>query len=540
MFADTIIKSNNVYTGLTEFPIPACVAINGNKISVIIKGIDPGDYAGPDTKVLDYGDCLIMPGICDAHLNFEDGALSDSKYYLTELDQGKSEEECALIIKKYIDNNPDVEKIIGQGWLTAFWGNAPNPTCKSLDAVSPDKPVYMTSADGHSLWINSKAMEVIELDKYLDDPDLKDYIEKDENGKPTGVLHEDAGFVIAGKEVHGQSFELRKEIQLDCIKKMNALGITTINDVSGFVQHVRWDTIEALEKEGLLTMRVQISEGLGMGDEDKLDSAIALREKYHSPMFQINNIMGLVDGATSIYTGLLREPYSDNPETCGDAMDTYENFERRVIEANAAGFGVRLHAIGDLAVKWALDAFEASAMVNDLTNIRNAVEHVETIDPSDVPRFRALNVVASMQPAHVPLEMDDKFFKVGYERCMTEWAFRTLQEAGAILAFGTDFPVAHYNPWEGIYYAVTRNGYNHKPTTINPNEKISLSDTLRAYTWGGAYVENRDHELGTLQPGKLADIIVLDRNLFDIDVEEIPETQVMLTMLDGKIIYQNS
>ena len=223
---------------------------------------------------------------------------------------------------------------------------------------------------------------------------------------------------------------------------------------------------------------------------------------------------------------------------CGFPVNTPEYYEKCIIAANRHGFGVRLHCIGDAAVRLALDCFEKSNAVNENHNVRNSIEHIENINPDDIPRFGKLGVVASMQPRHLPLDANEKITRIGRERCKYEWPNRSILDSEGILAFGTDYPVVNYNPFENIYYAVTRNGYDHKPTGVNQSEKVTLAETLRAYTFGGAYVSGRDKELGTLKAGKLADVIVLDRNLFKTDTEDIPNTGVLLTVFDGNVIFE--
>ncbi|MEL7658187.1 MAG: amidohydrolase family protein [Bacillota bacterium] len=238
------------------------------------------------------------------------------------------------------------------------------------------------------------------------------------------------------------------------------------------------------------------------------------------------------------YTAYLLEPYSDNPETVGFSNYPAELYEECIVGANKEGFGVRLHCIGDAAVRLALDAFEKSNHQNDNRMLKNTIEHIESIHADDIPRFAQLGVVASMQPIHLPLDVNEKISRIGEERCQYEWPFKTMLENNATLAFGTDFPVASINPFPNIYAAVTRCDEHGELFGINPQERISLAETLRAYTYGSACAINREKELGTLEAGKLADIVVLDRNLFAVSEAEIPVTSVALTVMDGQIVYK--
>lgn len=533
--ADLILKSSAVFTGLSPVPQEGAVIINENRITAFVSWDDIDVYTGPGTILKDYGDGMILPGFCEAHAHFQDGALFGSEDFLREIAESKSEEECVQMVRSFVESHPALEKIVGLGWLPTNWNDAPLPTRHSLDQVCPDKPILLHSADGHSGWMNTRAIELTGVDKN-EDPELDKFILKEECGYPTGVVKEKALFQYVTPHIYRMGFAIDYRVQKDLLRGCNSRGITSFHDLSGHLSHVEYDALEAMEQSGELTVRMHLSGNLD--GPEKLEAAKALRNRFSSPFLSVPCVKGMLDGTTSTYTACLFEPYTDNPDVCGDTLFRYEELMEDIKAANAAGFGVRIHCIGDKAVRWALDGYEASARVNDLSNIRNAVEHIETIHPDDIPRFKLLNTVASMQPAHVPLEYNEKLSRVGYERCVYEWPFQSILEAGGILAFGTDYFVFDYNPLTSIYYAVTRHGFNGKITSINPWEKVELYEALRAYTWGGAYIGGREHELGTISSGKLADIAVIDQNLFEINVEEIKDAKVVMTMLDGKIVYE--
>ncbi len=535
MAANILLTGNAIFTGLEKEPQAGFVAIEENKILAVGNKEDAHNYIDENTKIYDYGDALIMPGIVEAHGHFSNGALFGSDYFLRDLVDSKSEEEAVAMVKTFAEKHPELDRIVGQGWFPATWNDAPLPSKKTLDEAVPDRPVYLIAADEHTHWLNSRALEEAKVPQD-DSVYLSKYIDKDDKGELTGILHEEACLIYSQPKVYEMPLHRQMEVEKALIDRLLSSGITMFNDVSGITIGRTYTSLENIEKSGELKARINIADGLNI--ECDIAHAKELDAKYHSPFLRQTNIKGVIDGVTSTFTGLLLEPYSDNPDTVGEPSYSFEELKKAIIYTNSQGYGVRLHCIGDGAVRWALDIYEESNKLNDNTEIVNTVEHIETIDPADIKRFKELNVVASMQPTHLPLDMNEKLSRVGMERCRTEWCFKSILNAGGILAFGTDYPVVDFDPFASIYYAVTRNGFDRKPTGVNPEEKITVYDSLRAYTFGGAYACGRADELGTLEPGKLADIAVLDKNLFTIDAEEIMETKAIMAMVDGKIAYE--
>jgi predicted amidohydrolase YtcJ len=534
MFADKILLSDAVFTGNSSKPFPGAVVIQGEKIVTVCKKEEIEQYIGENTQVYSYGDNLIMPGFCEAHGHLNMGALYRSRYFLSDILNSHSEEECAQMVKAFAEAHPDYERIIGQGWYPVNWNDAPLPTKYSLDAVVPDRPVYLAAADVHTCWMNSKALAESKVDK--DDPVLGKFVGRLLNGELSGIISEGAWFRWACNKVLMPDPTIDEEVDEDLVKELSTVGITTFCDCSGIITGTNYDALERMEKKGNLTVRVNLNPSIEEDEEQK--NIKREKERYHSGMLMVTGAKGIMDGVTTTYTGYLLEPYSDHPETKGFPVNPPEYYEKCIIAANRHGFGVRVHCIGDAAVRLALDCFEKSNKVNDNQKVRNSIEHIESIHPDDIPRFGKLGVVASMQPRHLPLDANEKIGRIGKERSRYEWPNRSILNTGGVLAFGTDYPVVDFNPFESIYYAVTRNGYDHKPTGVNPWEKVTLAEALRAYTFGGAYVSNRDKELGTLEAGKLADVIVLDRNLFKTDTENISDCKVILTVCDGNVVFE--
>lgn len=540
--ADIILKSKAVFTGLDDMPFEGGVAVKGNKIITVFHNEDSSQIIGPETKILDYQDQMIMPGFVDAHVHYFLGSIAASDHMCTEIFASSSEEECVSMVKRFAYEHPDEKRIIGIGWYPANWNDAPLPTCKSLDKAIPDKPVYLIAADVHTFWMNTKALEEAGItgDEKLESGEIGKF----EDGSLNGLLFEPDAFGPAMDMVMDLPADQKKEVQKDFFKKINSCGVTSVSEMSAdricATSIANYQAIKDLEDTGELSIRLHIYPALGTVPE--YEDAKELRKEFDTEKIKISGLKQFIDGVTSTYTGYLLEPYADSPETRGVPLYPKNVYKDCVVRANRDGFGVRFHAIGDAAVRLALDAFEASnEQNNNIGNhkgIKNAIEHCETIDPDDLPRFASLGVIASMQPYHLVQDFNEKIVRLGAARSRYEWAHRSLLDRGAKLAFGTDYPVVDFNPFPSIFTAITRCDNDGNPSGINPEEAITLSEALKAYTLGGAYVYDRESEIGTLEAGKLADIVVIDKNLFQIEARKIKDCKVVLTMMDGKIVYE--
>lgn len=535
-----ILKSSAVFTGLQDAPFSGAVAVSGNKIAGVCRGSIPIEWEADADCVYDLKDSLIMAGFSDAHVHFFMGAVTASPYVCTEIMESTSQQQCLAMVKAFADSHPDLDHISGMGWFPANWNNAPLPTKEALDAIIPDRPVYLLCADGHTYWLNSKALEFCGITE--DSTVSFGAIGKDDQGQPNGLLFEIEACVPCNNQLLNLPDENMRQAQKDCLKQIAELGITSIcdmaaNPVAGG-DFTMFEIARELEQSGALTARLHLYPSLGLDTDYSV--ADSLSKKYHSGMLRVAGLKQFVDGVTSTYTGYLLEPYSDRPDTCGASNYPPELFNNCVAAANSNGYGVRLHAIGDAAVRLALDAFEYSRKSNcrDMADIHNSIEHIESIHPSDISRFAELDVIASVQPYHLVLDYNEKLQRIGKERCRYEWPFRTMLDHNAVLAFGTDFPVISMDPFVNIYAAVTRCDDHGVPTGINPEEKITMAETLKAYTLGGAQIHGRQKELGTLEEGKLADITVIDKNLFTVPETEIPNCNAIMTIVDGKIVFK--
>lgn len=537
--ADFVIKSDHIFTGLADAPFKGAVAVKDNKILEVgtMQQIEP--YIGEGTNVLAYEEELVMAGFIDAHMHYFTGVFQASHYMYRELFDAKSERECVERVKAFGRQHPEYEKLSGMGWFPMLWDDKhAMPSKKSLDEIEPDRPVYLLSADGHAFWLNSKALEACGITR--DSQVSFGSIGKDENGEPNGLLFE----IEAEETANALAFRLpagdAESLCMEFNEKLAACGITSTTDMSVNPEPVgdfaEYAMAKKLEDQGKLKIRLNLYPSLGLKPDTSI--AKALRSQYHSDRLRVAGLKQFIDGVSSNFSAYLLEPYADRPGYTGSPCYPYEVFKSCIAHANREGFGVRLHAIGDGAIRLGLDAIDAARKENGTLPVRNSLEHLEAIDPSDIPRFALLDVTASMQPLHMPPTAYEKKVRLGDERCRYQWPFRSLLDAGAVLAFGTDFPVAPFEPLLSVYDAVARVDEKGEELGINPWEKITLAESLKAYTSGSAYCIGQEDKLGTLEKGKLADLIVLDQNPFDVQPSQLPEIKVKLTMVDGEIVYR--
>ncbi len=530
--ADIVLSSQAVFTGLEDEPRPAAIAITDNKIIAIGSEEEIEPFIGEQTKVYKYDDELIMPGFHDFHLHVMMGSLSLESVNLF---AARSEEEAVNMVQEYGQAHPEEPWIIGFMWDSSYWDDQELPHRSSLDRVFPDRPVLLFHAEGHYAWVNSKALEIAGIDRDTENPPYGT-IEKDEMGEPTGIVIERAIEPIT-RYAFDLSQARKTELFQGFLAEAARFGVTSVNDLFGTQMNSRLDDFPLLQKfeeQGKLTVRIHLFPVLD-GD---LKRAEQLRKTYASDKLRVSGLKQFIDGVITSRTAYLLGSYADMPGVEGHAEFSLDTLTEWVVEADKAGFSVRFHAIGEGAIRMALDTFEEARKQNGVRDSRHSVEHVEVIHPTDIPRFKQLGVIASMQPDHFALSERNVYTeRIGMEREKYVFAIRTLKDAGAKLAFGTDFPIDSLNPMRQLYRAITRvdsGGVD----VWNPAERITLAEAIRAYTSGSAFGTFREHELGTLEVGKLADIAVLDRNLFDVSAEEILDAQANLTIVDGSVVFE--
>lgn len=552
MKADLVLYSNAIFDSVGDEPYEGAVAVAGDKI--IYTGVKEGasGFIGLNTEVKDFGDKLIMPGFFDGHGHYQTSAIREFGDCISYLEDCRSEQEVVEGVVKYLKEHPDCKRVHGRCFfLTSFGPGAPLPTKVSLDAAVPDIPVYLISSSGHCSWYNSAAMKEADLEGLLAaHPEWPaEYAVRDKNGELTGFVSEGPSYDIRWR-VESYAHEDIVVWDEKFMHYINSLGITSFTDCNGLPPRTQIDAVEPLkrlENAGTLTIRYHEWSGTNVIGEDAEQAAMTgLDElKYMQTYFSSDKIrvVGeklMLDGCPDSYTGAMLQPYAGDPTTSGQLLSNPEVFKKVVAKANAMGFPVKVHCLGDLSTRTAIDAYEYSRQVNGEHGLRNAVEHMNIIADEDIRRMREFDIIASVQPAH----MCDWFNGCGEaiygpEIVKKDSRYRTLVNAGVRLSIGTDTPVVDVNPLRTVYEAITRKSWvDGELKCVNPEEALTLSEVLKGYTIGAAYASCFEDKVGTLEAGKYADICVIDHNLFACDVEEIKSAKNICTIFDGKIVYE--
>jgi predicted amidohydrolase YtcJ len=529
--ADLLLTGGVVHTvssGTAE-----AVAVQAGRITAVGSASDLARKAGATTRVVELEGRTVLPGFQDAHLHPVDGGLLA---VVCNLHETQSAEECLEVIERYAAAHPEREWITGDGWSMDFFPGG-NPDKERLDAIVADRPVYLENRDGHTAWVNGRALDLAGITAGTPDPP-DGRIERRPGGEPSGALHEGA-MRLVGDLAPVLSQEEREQAILNAQAELHSVGITAWQDASVRPELLR--AYRAVAERGALTMR---AEGNLLWDrtrgEEQLDDLLALREQGSSGRLRIRGAKIFVDGVLENFTGALLEPYvgTDNR---GIGMHEPGELDRIVTLLDSHGFQVHLHTIGDRAVREALDAIESARQANGRRDARHHLAHIQLVHPDDQPRFAELGVVANAQPywaAASRYVTDLTLPFIGEERARYHYPFGSLHRAGARLAFGSDWTVSTPNPLEIVEVAVTRVEHPNRDTEpMLPEEALDLETAIAASTRGSAYVNFLEDETGSIEPGKLADLVVLDRDLFDPGAGPVGDARVLLTLVEGEAVY---
>ena len=528
--ADTVLHNVNGYTstggGIRNFSV--LVFDDGGR--VVATGGDDLLATQTENDRIDGGGLTVLPGLIDAHAHVYGLGLLKTSLDITGV---ASVETATARIREYREQNPHADWILGRGWNQVLWPVKEFPTAAHIDAVVKDRPVWLRRIDGHAGWANSVAMKLAGIDDDTPDP-VGGKILRDDNGHATGVFIDKAMALVDRHVPKPDKNDYRQSLQ-SAVDTLVAEGITSVHDAGIDLTYA--EAYLSLADDDDLDMRVYAMIG---GADEVLDAIGEPLLAYGDDRLEIASVKLYVDGALGSRGAAMIEPYSDDAENRGLAFWTQDELDDRVAKANNMGFQVGIHAIGDLGNRMALDAFD-KVQQGKPSALRNRVEHAQIIVLEDIPRFADLGVIASMQPIHATSDKNMAEDRIGPDRILGGYAWRRLLDAGAVIASGSDFPVELSNPFLGLYAAVTRQDRDGAPKGgWYPDQALTRAEALHSFTLAAAYAASQEDRLGSLEPGKWADFIVIDRDYFTVPASEIDDIKVLQTWVGGEKVFDSS
>jgi predicted amidohydrolase YtcJ len=539
--ADLVLVGGRVYTVEADRPWAGAVAVRGDRIVKVGTEAEVRELKGPNTREYDVTGSVILPGINDSHTHFLDGSLGLDQVDLT---GATTLPEIQERVRRYAAGHPDEPWILGTGWLySTFPGRFPQR--RDLDAAEAGRPVFLYSYDGHSAWCNSAALKAAGITAGTPQlPKSQGEIIKDpKTGEPTGTLKEGATALI-DKVVPKPSHDRKKAALEKGMRLANSLGVTSIQNCGGGQDEL--DLYAELQAEGRLTVRTSTAFPMPDSPEEITDALVSqvtsARQAHHDHFVRAGTVKFFADGVIESNTAAMLAPYSNDSKTKGIPRYEARALEEMVDRMDAAGFQIYIHAIGDGGVRMSLDALEKAMRARPDRKRRHRLEHIETIDAADIPRFGSLGIIASMQPYHAypePNLLTVWAANIGPERVGRAFAWNGIAAAGGRLVFGSDWPVVTIDPMIGIHNAVLRQNTDGTPEGgWVPAQRVTLEQAIAAYTLSGAYGSFEEDVKGSVKEGKLADLVVVWPDLFKAPPGEIHKARVTLTVFNGREVYR--
>jgi predicted amidohydrolase YtcJ len=536
---DLIVINGKVYAADGSADLAEAVAVRGNKVVRVGSNREIQRLKRAQTVVVDARGGAVVPGFNDAHAHLISGGLSLDQI---SLDDAKTIDEIRDTIRVWSEAHPEREWITGRGWYYQPFNGA-MPTRQMLDALVPDRPAYLIAYDGHTGWANSKALKAAGITRRTRPPANGVIVKDPRTGEPTGALKEAAMSLMAAAAPKPTD-EDRLAAARAAIDEAHRYGITSVHDAGGAASDL--DLYDRLRKRKELTLRIYQAlradatlTGAGLEELEQVRTRFA-----DDPLLKTGAVKLIADGVIESHTAAMLEPYANRPASKGDARFTPAQLNQIVAMLDQRGWQVMTHAIGDSAVRMTLDAYQAAAQANPALERgrRHRIEHIETIDAADIPRFGKLGVIASMQPVHAtpsPTPGDVWSVNIGEARAARGWMWHSITRAGGRLAFGSDWPVMTIDPLKGLHVAVTRTTPEGLPAGgWVPSERLPIRRAIDAYTKDAAWASFDELRKGMLARDMLADIVVLTDDIFSGPASRLTTTEVAVTIADGKVVYR--
>ena len=530
--ADLIVTHAKVWTVDAARPQAEAVAVIGERLVAVGSNAEIAQWRGPQTKVVDAGGKLLLPGFNDAHVHFISGGIElDS----VQLKAATSVQEFARLIAEKAKSLGKGEWILEGNWDETKWSPAVYPEKSSIDPLTPDNPVFVSRYDGHMGLANSVALKLAGITAQTPDPPGGTIV-RDAQGNPTGAL-KDAAQGLMEKVIPPLTHDQRIRVIKRSMGHAASLGVTSVQHMVADYEDIA--AYGELLQKGELITRIYAAPLISHVDDQ---AKIGIRHAFGGPYLRIGALKAFADGSLGSGTAYFYEPFLNQGENRGllsDEMQPLSKMQDRILKADAAGLQLCIHAIGDRGISLILDMYAETEKAHAPADRRFRIEHAQHMAAKDFQRFADLHVIASMQPYHA---IDDGRFaegKIGRDRASRTYAFRTFLDHGVRLAFGTDWEVAPLDPMQTVYAAVTRATLDGKnPKGWFPEQKLTVAEAIEAYTMGSAYAEFQENEKGSVTPGKLADLVLLSDDIFTIAPEKIRDVHVLKTILGGKVIFE--
>jgi len=545
--ADTVLMDGKIYTVNAARSWAEAVAIKGERIVFVGSDENAQRLIGEGTQVIDLAGRMMLPGFQDSHIHPISANLKSSMCNLYGLPSVPAYMEA---IERCVAEYGDSEWIHGTGWSHQMFPDDAKPTSSMLDAIAPNVPLTLSSYDGHSLWANSRAMQIAGVNAETADAEAGEIVRYPGTMEPTGLFLEDPqSLVLAARPPYAS--EVLYDGLMTVQKYLNSLGVTSVQDaLVDLVEGGEYGVLPTYQKaarQGELTLRVVGSmywePAKGM---EQVADLVRARKRFTGGLFRATTVKIWYDGVMHTRTSKLIEPYADRESETGMSLVSPERLNELSIALDREGFQLHFHADGDLAIRESLDAVEAAVAENGRSDNRHHIAHLELIHPDDIPRFRELSVIANVQPmwsTYPPYISDLIDNKIGEKRSRWLHINKSFLDHGAMVAYGSDWFVTSPNPMDSIEAAVTRIRPQLPPDTkrhsspLLPGENVGVADAIASYTINGAYLNHQEDETGSIEVGKYADLVVLDQNLFDVEPFRISETKVLVTIMNGDIVH---
>lgn len=540
--ADLVVRHANIHTMDDRLPRATALAVKGDKILWVGQDAQAGKYIGESTRLVDAGGRLLLPGFIDSHFHVALG--SDPNVVRINANTLKEIQEQ---VKAFAQRRPDLKWIEMDGWNYSAFPDGTLPTAKDLDGLTGGRPAFLVAYDYHTIWMNQEALKAFRITKATKKVSFAEDVQHDKKtGEPTGIL---VGFGSTGLSEKAEA-ELSKILPshspanvpgniAQLLQQAARAGITTVVDPQSYLESL--PIYARLKMEGKLPQRLQVAlfhrRGTSEAEIDKIGQAM---KQYNDDMFRVAAVKLYIDDVIEPHTAAMLAPYADRPDTSGVLDYPADEFKEVVAKLDKRGFQIFTHATGDRGIRTALDAYEYARKANGPRDSRHEIVHVECLTEQDIPRFKALGVTACMQPRHCAPDITGQWAKAtGPQRWKYAWAFRSLRNSGATMAFSSDWNVAEMEPEIGMYTALTRRGLDGMPPSgWIPEQTIDIDTAVKGYTITGAWANFVEGNRGSLVVGKYADLVLLSDDVFTIAPERLKETRVVWTVVGGKEVYK--